>query len=319
MVEFQMIVYEPKIWTLYIHENKINNKKYVGITSVNPNKRWANGNGYSDGQYISKAIKKYGWENFNHIILYNQLTCSEACFLEKLYIKQLNTKFDQNGYNISDGGFYIPKNKKTKKSDITGITFGRLTVKKYVGIFNSYDRNDTFWLCDCSCGNKKILPYEVLVSGNTQSCGCAQKERIKEIGLNNKDHGLSKTKLYSYWHNVKKRDNAKNNICSEWDNNFINFYNWAIENGYQDGYRLVLIDEDKSYQPHNCEWVSPTIYNQYKNPKLKFYEYNGEIKTVREFSEQYNIKYQTLIQRLHRNGYDIKKALELNKGGENHE
>ena len=87
MVEFQMIVYEPKIWTLYIHENKINNKKYVGITSVNPKKRWANGNGYSDSQYISKAIKKYGWDNFNHIILYNKLTCSEACFLEKLYIK----------------------------------------------------------------------------------------------------------------------------------------------------------------------------------------------------------------------------------------
>lgn len=31
-----------KQYTVYIHSNKLNDKKYVGITSQNPNRRWQN-------------------------------------------------------------------------------------------------------------------------------------------------------------------------------------------------------------------------------------------------------------------------------------
>ena len=51
---------------VYIHTNKINNKKYIGITCQNPSKRWRNGNGYKNG-YFAKAIKKYGWDCINDI------------------------------------------------------------------------------------------------------------------------------------------------------------------------------------------------------------------------------------------------------------
>ena len=51
-----------KKYCVYVHTNKFNGKKYVGITSMNPKDRWKNGNGYSNNSYFTNAIRKYGWE-----------------------------------------------------------------------------------------------------------------------------------------------------------------------------------------------------------------------------------------------------------------
>ena len=50
------------------------NKKYIGITKQKVNKRWKNGNGYKTQQYFYRAIEKYGWDNFQHIIIAKGLT-----------------------------------------------------------------------------------------------------------------------------------------------------------------------------------------------------------------------------------------------------
>lgn len=92
-------------WTLYCHINKINGKKYVGITSKsNPNSRWRNGLGYADTPHFWRAIQKYGWESFEHIILSSKLTKEEACDLEMYLIKSLKLQDDKFGYNIGNGG-----------------------------------------------------------------------------------------------------------------------------------------------------------------------------------------------------------------------
>ena len=89
-------------YCVYVHVNKDNGKVYVGI-SKNPLQRWCkNGTGYGDGCF-GKAIQKYGWDNFEHIILETDLTCKEARVLERLYIIALDAKVP-NGYNICDGG-----------------------------------------------------------------------------------------------------------------------------------------------------------------------------------------------------------------------
>lgn len=91
-----------KNWIVYKHENKINGKIYIGITSQNPIDRWKNGNGYSKHKKFYSAIKKYGWDNFLHIILYTGLTEKEAKEKEQELIKFYDSK--NSGYNLTDGG-----------------------------------------------------------------------------------------------------------------------------------------------------------------------------------------------------------------------
>ena len=63
--------------TIYLHKNKINNKVYIGQTKcVNPNNRWRNGTHY-ENTLFGKAIQKYGWDNFEHIILENNIETQE--------------------------------------------------------------------------------------------------------------------------------------------------------------------------------------------------------------------------------------------------
>ena len=90
-------------WTVYIHINKINGKKYVGITSQNPEKRWGtNGCKYRKG-YFRNAINKYGWNSFQHDIVATNLCETDAKIIEKKLIEVLNTKAP-NGYNLTLGG-----------------------------------------------------------------------------------------------------------------------------------------------------------------------------------------------------------------------
>lgn len=92
-----------KEFIVYMHENKINHKKYIGITCQKPTQRWRGGKGYKIGIF-KKAIDKYGWNNFNHIILYEHLTKEDACLKEQELIKQYNTMDINYGYNLCEGG-----------------------------------------------------------------------------------------------------------------------------------------------------------------------------------------------------------------------
>ncbi|MCQ2770656.1 MAG: GIY-YIG nuclease family protein [Clostridia bacterium] len=98
-----------KNWKVYVHINLINNKKYVGVTSrVDPNLRWKNGYGYKENDYFYSSIKKYGWDNFEHIILYDDLFEDEAKDLERFLISAWNTMDRDCGYNMTSGGDGTP-------------------------------------------------------------------------------------------------------------------------------------------------------------------------------------------------------------------
>ena len=94
-----------KTWVIYMHRNKINGKVYIGQTCQDVKKRWKNGKGYfkKTNTHFGNAIKKYGWDNFEHIILVDGIESLEvANALERYWIKQFNSVC--NGYNVSSGG-----------------------------------------------------------------------------------------------------------------------------------------------------------------------------------------------------------------------
>lgn len=93
-----------KIYVVYIHTSP-NGKKYVGITSMNPpEKRWANGYGYSHNHHFTNAINHYGWENFKHEIIQTNLSENEAMQIEIELIAKYNTIDKNYGYNQTSGG-----------------------------------------------------------------------------------------------------------------------------------------------------------------------------------------------------------------------
>ena len=93
-----------KKYCIYLHKNKLNNKVYIGQTCQKPEYRWNNGEGYKNCSYFYKAIQKYGWDNFEHIILEQNLTLNEANEKEEYYIKLYNSIDSKMGYNLSYGG-----------------------------------------------------------------------------------------------------------------------------------------------------------------------------------------------------------------------
>lgn len=93
---------EKRNYKLYVHISP-NNKRYYGITKQLVKKRWASGYGYNN-QHFYNAINKYGWHNFEHIVLFDNLTKEEAELLEQMYIALYNTTNPKYGYNITHGG-----------------------------------------------------------------------------------------------------------------------------------------------------------------------------------------------------------------------
>lgn len=93
------------IYYLYCHKNIHNGKMYFGITRNTPEKRWNKGKGYSNNEYFTRAIKKYGWdEGFSHEVILSGLTEKEASEKEKFYIRKYKTNNRDYGYNIAVGG-----------------------------------------------------------------------------------------------------------------------------------------------------------------------------------------------------------------------
>ena len=73
-----------------------------------------------------------------------------------------------------------------KVIDLTGQKFGKLTVIERA---ENDSQSRTQWLCQCECGNKKIIKSSNLRRGFTKSCGCLAKETAAKLAeqLNKKN------------------------------------------------------------------------------------------------------------------------------------
>ena len=95
-------------YVVYVHQNKTNGKRYIGITN-NTSKRWyGKGKHYEGCPYFFNAIQKYGWDNFTHEIIERGLSIEEANEREQFYIAKYRSTEKEHGYNITTGGNCAP-------------------------------------------------------------------------------------------------------------------------------------------------------------------------------------------------------------------
>jgi len=96
-------------------------------------------------------------------------------------------------------------------------------------------------------------------------------------------------------------------ICEEWKYDFKAFYDWSMGNGWEGTLSIDRKQVNGNYEPGNCRWV--TQMKQQNNRRInRFIEFQGEERTLMEWSREFGIKYATLSARL-KYGWDIERAL----------
>jgi hypothetical protein len=208
-----------------------------------------------------------------------------------------------------------------KYKDLEGKRFGRLVVIKFSHKKEKNNSRKYYFLCKCDCGKEKTIEASALIYNKTISCGCYHSEKVKRP--KNKDVKVTTNKsLYSRWSSLKQRCYDKNNsryknygargikVCDEWlgKNGSENFIRWALQNGYNDDLTIDRIDVNGDYCPENCRWVSNKEQASNKTTNV-FVFYNGDKKTIREWSLILKVNEDTLYRRK-KKGWCDKKIIE---------
>lgn len=212
----------------------------------------------------------------------------------------------------------------SKLIDLTGQKFGRLTVIERA-IWEESDNRCAKWLCQCQCGQTKVVSSVHLRNGNTRSCGCLSKELASErgqksrIGQRSLKHGDFGTKLYGVWAGMKRRCQNPNTkyyadyggrgieVCKPWQE-YINFKEWAIEAGYREGLSIDRVDVDGDYCPENCRWIPLKEQNSNKRISIKL-EYKGRQYSIKEIARMTGLKTRT-IQERYKRGWSVEKIIQ---------
>lgn len=146
-------------------------------------------------------------------------------------------------------------------------------------------------------------------------------------------HGMTNTRLYTIWSNMKKRCYNPNReaykwyggkgikVCDEW-HEFVPFMEWATNNGYAEDLVLDRKDSAKNYDPDNCQWITNSensikATEQRIGKPVKGNEaitYNNKTQTIREWAAELDIPYRTLYHRIQVRKWDVEKALTQPKG-----
>lgn len=209
----------------------------------------------------------------------------------------------------------------SRKNIYVGRRFGRLTViSDRMENHGSLRRRSC--LCRCDCGNTKKISVESLQSGRTKSCGCYNKECLK----NRKTHGMApkhnRPKIYYVWWSMLNRcKNPKTrryhryggrgiSVCDEWKT-FEGFWKWA-KLGYREGLTIDRINNDGNYEPGNCRWTSRFVQGNNTSHNTMIC-YHGVTKSATAWARPLGMKGETLSRRLLR-GWDIEDAFSLPNG-----
>jgi hypothetical protein len=193
--------------------------------------------------------------------------------------------------------------------DLSNQKYGRWTVIKRVGT----KTGGALWLCKCDCGNMGEVRSNALRAGKSKSCGCYNKDVHREMCIErNTTHGLTKTRTYICWDNMKHRDKScptysDISVCERW----MKFENFLDDMGQcpTDFHTIDRIDNSKGYFPDNCRWATMKEQqnNRTNNRKVTAF---GKTQNLQQWADDLRINRETIAKRLDA-GWEPEKALSL--------
>jgi hypothetical protein len=194
-----------------------------------------------------------------------------------------------------------------KRTDLTGLVFGRLTVVA--------DAAGPNWRCMCACGGEKVVSSKALNSGKTSSCGCLARDVLV---ARNRSHGWSKTQTYRSWKDMRARCNNQNDsdfkdyggrgieVCGRW----ADFGAFLADMGERPAGRTIdRIDTNGNYEPGNCRWADAGTQANNKRSN-RIIEWDGKSQTLQQWCRQYGLEHSKVSYRI-RQGFPIADAFSL--------
>ncbi len=190
-------------------------------------------------------------------------------------------------------------------TDMSGMTFSRLTVLRYVE-----GSSPPKWVCRCTCRRRVEVAGANLKNGHTQSCGCLQT-------VGKTTHGKAYDPLYSVWRNMWARCTDPANkrwgryggrgiaVCDRWKD--INL--WAQDMGPRpEGYQIERNDTNGDYEPSNCTWADRNQQANNRSNNVNI-EYKGKTQSIAAWARDTGIKASTLRKRYVDLGWSVPRSL----------
>lgn len=158
---------------------------------------------------------------------------------------------------------------QTTAHDLTGRRFGRL-----VALHRSPGRTPkrAYWLCRCDCGQQAVKMAKYLRNGDTQSCGCEQRD-MRAAGNPRQGNACNlRPREYTIWRSMKSRCYVRSSsnyrfygakgvrVCDRWRNDFRAFI--ADMGPCPANYTIDRINPHGDYEPSNCRWESWAVQHR---------------------------------------------------------
>jgi hypothetical protein len=205
-----------------------------------------------------------------------------------------------------------------------GTPFGRLTTTTLPYHKRRGQRLDWYVSCRCSCGNTRDYRLWDVRNGSTRSCGCLVSDISRDLCLEpRKPAPGGDARLKRIWYLMKQRccDPKQGSyhryggrgikICEPWLNSFAVFREWAVNHpAYREGLTIERMDNDGDYTPENCTWI-PLRDQASNRSDTRYFEYQGEKKTLPQWSKDPRCIAPSLVSLCHRmdRGWDFEAAL----------
>lgn len=171
--------------------------------------------------------------------------------------------------------------------------------------------------CRCECGKTKRMIVSNIYRSKHPSCGCNQRSSRRLIA----GKSISGHPLHSVWKGIKARCLTPScpaypwygargiGVCDEWRNDFMAFYNWAIDS-WSPGLTIDRINNNGDYSPENCRWASRKTQSRNTRRNVMATAF-GETKCISEWADDPRcvVKQATLYFRIVRYGVEPELAL----------